>query len=197
MFYLIPWYILVPVVPIAIYLFMRFRVLFFIFFILGMLYFTLIWGNIFIYDFLHPRKDMGMGFAWGIFFLMMDTVYFLGMVVLTLVVDAWMKQKTDKQTLFNTIWERISFKKIFSIIWKLLLIGWILVQPYLIWSGYQAYQEAKRLDVENFQRLGIFDFYSPFVKHIRVYLKDTDDKPYTDTYKRWSYRRGKFVYEYQ
>ena len=197
MLYTIPWYILCMLIPVTLYLFIRFKILFFLFLILGTVYFMLIWGNIFIYDFLHPRKDMGMGFVWGVFFLMMDTICFFGMVVITLFIDGWIKRKTEKQTLFYLIWQSIPFKKIFSIGWKLVLTGWILLQPYLIWSGYQAYQEAKRLEVKNFQQLGIFDFYTPFVKHIRVYLKDTEGKPYTDTYKRWSYRRGRFVYEYQ
>jgi hypothetical protein len=177
---------------------MKFRVVFFTYLILGTLYFSFVWGYIIIDDLLHPRIDRGMAFAWNLLFLMLDTVYFVSSVVITFMVDAFMKRKTDEITLFSSVRKKLpSFKTIFSITWKVILIGWILFQPYLIWSGYKAYNEAKRLDVKNFSRMGIFHFYSPFIKHIRVDLKNVEDKPYTDTYKRWSYRRGRFVYEYR
>ena len=198
MLYMIPWYYIILLAAVSLYVFIKFRVVFFTYLILGTLYFSLIWGEIIIYSLLYPRADMGMAFAWNLMFMITDMVYFILSIVITFIVDIYVKRKTDKKTLFSTVRQKLpSFKTIFSIVWKLTFISWLLLQPYLIWSGYQAYNEAKRLDVVNFSKMGVFDFYSPFVKYIRVDLKNVEDKPYTSTFKRWSYRRGRFVYQYQ
>lgn len=194
----IPWYYLVLGSFLLLYIFIKVRIVFFIYLILGILYFSLIWGEITIYDLLYPRRDVSMAFAWNVMFMIIDMIFFFFSVAITFAVDAFIKRKTDKKTFFSMVWKRLpSFKTLFSIIWKTAFLLWILLQPYLIWSGYQAYHEAKKLDVKNFSEMGVFDFYSPFVKYIRVDLKNVENKPYTDTFKRWSYRRGKFVYQYQ
>ena len=107
-----------------------------------------------------------------------------------------MQMQYDKQ--IKSILKKIpSFKTLFSLVWKSTFIIWICIQPYLMWSGYQAYEEAKKLDVLGFSRMSVFDFYSPFIKYIKINLKNVENKPDTDTFKRWSYRRGKFVYQYE
>ena len=195
MLYMNPWYYTILLAAISLYVFIKFRVVFFIYLILGTLCFSLILGLIIIDSLLYTRVDRG-GMVLGLYLMLMIT--YMVSIVITFIVDIYVKRKTDKKTLFSTVRKKLpSFKKIFSIVWKLTFISWLLLQPYLIWSGYQAYNEAKRLDVANFSKMGVFDFYSPFVKYIRVDLKNVEDKPYTSTFKRWSYRRGRFVYQYQ
>ena len=188
MTFLIPWYYLVLAAFPLLYIFIKVRMVFFIYLILGILFFSVMWGEIMIYDLLYPRRDRGMEFSWNLMFMMMDMILFFVSVGITFVVDIFVKRKTDEKTLFSTVWKRVpSFKKLFSIVWKSVFIVWIFIQPYLVWSGYQAYHEAKKLDVLNFSRMGVFDFYSPFIKYIRIDLKNVEDKPYTSTFKRWSY----------
>ena len=195
MLYMNPWYYIILLAAISLYVFIKFRVVFFIYLILGTLCFSLILGLIIIESLLYPQVDRG-GMVLGLYLMLMIT--YMVSIVITFIVDIYVKRKTDKKTLFSTVRKKLpSFKTIFSIVWKLTFISWLLLQPYLIWSGYQAYNEAKRLDVANFSKMGVFDFYSPFVKYIRVDLKNVEDKPYTDTFKRWSYKRGRFVYQYQ
>ena len=123
MLYMNPLYYIILLAAISLYVFIKFRVVFFTYLILGTLYFSLIWGEIIIYSLLYPRADMGMAFAWNLMFMITDMVYFILSIVITFIVDIYVKRKTDKKTLFSTVRKKLpSFKTIFLIVWQLTLI---------------------------------------------------------------------------
>ena len=123
MLYIIPWYYIILLAAISLYMFIKFRVVFFTYLILGALHFSLILGVMIIYSLLYPRVDMGMAFAFKMMLMITDIVYFILSIVITFIVDIYVKRKTDKKTLFSTVRKKLpSFKTIFLIVWQLTLI---------------------------------------------------------------------------
>jgi len=133
-----------------------------------------VWGQDYYWTYTHPSKYPGMFAVIGY----MIGASITGAVVFSLLIVII----KDKLSAYSFKWFLVP-----SV--TLLLIFYLLMQGFLIYSAHKAYDKAVEMNATEIMQKSAWDFYSPFIRRITI------EAGVPKRYYRWSYSRSRYVFE--